>query len=283
MSLLTISAELPNLDTIISNLESAGSSGQKLPFTKEAIRAATVDVIQRTWIQYASGAYVTYSGGSFRINVVTGEYVRSIQDGVRFPNDLTGEVFTTSPHGESIEKGQRPRDMKQALLSSPKAKKGKNGSRYITIPFRHGTPGATTIPAMPRAVYNAARRLGYTRREQGLTGDARVYVWGGRYNQGVERDAQYGMRTHIGAHPGAGYQHKSGIYEGMVRMGRPGHSQYMTFRRVSDKSDPRSWMHPGTPPRPIREAVVENTKEEVLQLIRRGFELDLYFMGLGGS
>jgi hypothetical protein len=36
-------------------------------------------------------------------------------------------------------------------------------------------------------------------------------------------------------------------------------------------------------PRPIREAVIENTRDEALQLIRRGFEMDLYFMGIGGE
>lgn len=284
MSLLTIAADLPNLDTIITNLEEAeNASGRKLPYTKEAVRAATTDLIQRTWIQYASGAFVTYSGGTFRINTITGEYVRSIQDGLRFREDLTGEVFTTSPHGVIIEKGQRARDMKPGLLASPRAKTNKEGKRYITVPFRHGTPGTVGLPPMPKEVYSAAKNLAYSRREQGLSSSNKQYVWGGRYKQGVERDAQYGMRVHIAPHPGAGYQHRSGIYEGMVRMGKGRHTQYLTFRRVSENSDPRSWQHPGVPPRPIREAVIENTREEVLQLIRRGFEMDLYFLGLGGG
>jgi hypothetical protein len=68
----------------------------------------------------------------------------------------------------------------------------------------------------------------------------------------------------------------------MVKTGGKGHSQYLTFRRISDKSDPKSWQHPGVEARPISEAVAENTKQEALELIKQGFEMDLYFMMLGG-
>ena len=46
-----------------------------------------------------------------------------------------------------------------------------------------------------------------------------------------------------------GYQHKTNKYNGMVRIvksyQKATQSQYMTFRRVSDRSDPLSWWHPG--------------------------------------
>jgi len=272
MSLLTIAADLPDIDRILQAVEKAQQG--KLQFTREAVRAATTDVVQRTWIQYAQGAPVMYSGGTFRINTITGQYVRSIQDGIRFRDDLTGEVFSTSYHGKLIEDGQPPRDMKPKMLASPKAKEGKDGKKYITVPFRHGTPGAVTMPAMPKNVYNQVKRLGYSRRNGGL--DTKQYTWGGRLG-----NSALGQRSHSGDHPGAGYTWRTGQYSGMVRVGQPGHSQYLTFRRLSENSDPKSWRFPGVKPRKIREAVVENTREEVLALIRRGFEMDLYFMGLG--
>lgn len=281
MSLLSISADLPNLDGVIKAVEKAQKGS--LRYAKDAVRDA-MNVVQNTWIQYASGATVSYSGGTFTVNVVSGQYLRSIQNGVRWLDDLTGEVFSDSPHGAVIEDGSPPRDMKEALLGSPKAKQGKNG-RYITVPFRHGTPGAVGIQSMPQHIYSGAKNLGYSRRNGFLkslfTGSK--YTWGGKFSEGKPKDQQTGMRAHNAPHPGAGYQHRVGIYEGMVKMGRKNHSQYMTFRRVSENSDPKSWMFPGVKPRPIREAVVENTREEVLQLIRRGFEMDLYFMGLGGD
>lgn len=291
MTLMSITAELPNLDTIIRAVNNA-ATGNGLKFTSEAVHAATTDVVQRTWIDYASGQDVTYSGGTFRINRVTGAYVRSIQDGIRFPGDLVGEVFSTSEHGRAIETGSPARDMKASMLSSPKAKTGKDGKKYITVGFRHGTPGSTTMQAMPANVHSAVKNMAYSRRNDALqSGGSESFTWGGRY----KGDAT-GQRSHISPHPGGGklqapghtgggggYTWKSGLHQGMVRMGKPGHSQYMTFRRISENSDPRSWQRPASPPRPIREAVVENTRETVLALIRRGFEMDLYFMGLGGE
>lgn len=278
MSLISINANLPNLDSVIQAVERAGKG--ELPYTKNAVRSATTDLVQRTWIQYASGARVSYSGGTFHVQVVTGDYIRSIQNGLRFPEDLTGEVFTTSSHASSIEDGQPPRDMKPGLLSSPKAKTNADGGKYITVPFRHGTPGTTSMPAMPKGIYNQAQKLGFSRRNNALVAffTGRQYKWNGSLKEELT-----GQRSHIKPHAGQGYTWKSGQFEGMVKMGKGRHSQYLTFRRVSTNSDPQSWMHPGVKPRPIRDAVVENTQEEVLALIRQGFEMDLYFMGLGGD
>jgi hypothetical protein len=277
MSILTISADLPNLENVIKAVEAAGRG--ELPYTKEAVRAAITDVVQRTWIEYASGVTVTYSGGSFVVHVVSGEYVRSIQEGLRMVDDLTGEVVTTSAHGAIIEDGIKPYDMKQKLLQSPSAHVGKNGSRYITVPFRHGTPGARTMPAMPKQVYKEAKKLGYSRKNNALNAlfTGRKYSWGGKLENTSE-----GQRSKILPN-GQRYTWKTGLFNGMVRMGKQGHSQYMTFRRVSTNSDPNSWYYPGVPARRIREAVIENTRDEVLQLIRNGFDMDLYFMGLGGD
>lgn len=279
MSLISISADLPNLDGVIQAVQRAGGK-DGLPYTKSAVRSATTDLIQRTWIEYASGVTVTYSGGTFKINVVTGDYIRSIEDGVRFPEDLTGEVFTTSPHGQIIEDGITPFDMKEKILRSPKAKTGKDGSKYITVPFRHGTPGTSGLQAMPKNVYAQAQKLGFSRR-RGFLGrliTRQTYKWGDRLPSSSQ-----GQRSHIKPHPGAGYTWSTGQYSGMVRMGKSNQTQYITFRRISTNSADSSWQHPGVKPRPIREAVMENTRDDVLKLIRRGFETDLMMMGLGGD
>lgn len=276
MSLLTINADLPNFDNILTAVERAGKG--ELPHTKNAVKSATVDLVQRTWIEYASGVTVSYSGGTFRVKSVSGEYVRSIQEGIRFLDDFTGEVFTTSPVASIIEDGQSPYDMKPGLLASPKAKINKDGKRWITVPFRHGTPGSTTMQAMPKDVHTQAKKLGFSRRNNALKAafTGRKYTWNGSLKENSS-----GQRSHVAPHSGAGYTWKNGQYAGMVKMGKKNHAQYLTFRRVSENSDPQSWQHPGTPPRPIREAVIENTRDDVLALIRRGFEMDLYMMGLG--
>lgn len=278
MSLLTIGADLPNLDNILRAVERAGKG--ELPYTKDAVRSATVDLVQRTWIEYASGVQVSYSGGTFRVQSVTGEYMRSIQDGLRFPEDLTGEVFTTSPQASIIEDGIKAYDMKPGLLSSPKAKTNQDGKKWITVPYRHGTPGTVGMASMPPNVYQMAQKLGFSRRNNAIKAffTGRKYTWNGKLSESAQ-----GQRSHFGSHSGSGYTWKTGQFSGMVKMGSKGHSQYLTFRRVSENSDPNSWQHPGVKPRPIREAVVENTRDEALAIIRRGFEMDLYFMGLGGE
>lgn len=278
MSLLTINADLPNFDNILTAVEKAGKGD--LPHTKNAVKSATVDLVQRTWIEYASGVTVTYSGGTFRVNSVSGEYVRSIQDGLRFPDDFTGEVFTTAPQASIIEDGVPAYDMKPGLLASPKAKTNMDGKKWITVPFRHGTPGTKTMQAMPKDVHRQAQKLGFSRRNNAIKAlfTGRKYTWNGRLAESAE-----GKRSHVAPHTGAGYTWKTGQFSGMVKMGKAKHSQYLTFRRVSENSDPQSWQHPGTPPRPIREAVIENTRKDVLELIRRGFEMDLYMMGMGGD
>lgn len=281
-SLITLGAALPDLTKVLNALEKTKTQGG-LPYTKEAVRTATTTVVQQKWIEFASGTSVTYQGGTFTVHVVSGQYLRSIQSGLHFPEDLTGEVSSTCPYADIIESGQPPRDMKESLLNSPKAKIGKNGKRYITVPMRHGIPGSQGIPPMPKQIYQQVKSLapsrqnGFMRKAWGLvtTGKIKKYSWGGRFGN----DAT-GQTSHISPHPGAGYTQKTGRYSGMVKMGQKGHSQYLTFRRVSDNSDPRSWQFPGVKPKPIRQAVVEHTKDDVLQLIRTGFEMDLYFIGL---
>jgi hypothetical protein len=276
MSILTISADLPNLESIIKSVSEA-SQGH-LKFTEEAVRTALTDVIQRTWIEYASGVQVHYSGGSFVVHTVSGEYVRSIAEGLKMDGNLSGEIVTTSPHGAIVEDGIKAYDMKVGLLNSPKAKTGKGGSLYITVPFRHGTPGTATMPSMSRGAYKDAKKLGYSRRNNALTsGMGTQYTWGGRLKNTSE-----GKRSKI-ISKNRNYTWKTGLFSGMVKMGKRNHTQYMTFRRVSANSDPNSWQFPDVPARPIRVAVIENTREEVLQLIRNGFEMDLYFMGIGGD
>jgi hypothetical protein len=250
---------------------------------QEAVKTAT-EYVQQTWIKYASGVQVQYSGGTFKIKVVTGEYIRSIANGLNYPamgDKFTGEVFTLSPHGRIVESGIKPFDMKAGLLSSAKAKTGKDGKRYITITFRHNTPGSeATAQAMPERIYADAKNLMYSRKNGMIrkwwTGQN--YTWGDRL--GKSADGQQTKLTNQGGRgyrgsQGDSYTWTTGRYSGMVKMGKTRHSQYLTFRRVSENSPASAFQHPGVEPRPIREAVVQSTQKEVIELIRSGFELDL--------
>lgn len=261
---LGIRADFPNMNHILDELE---KMGRDLPYTQEAVKTST-EVVQRRWIEYASGARVVYSGGSFVVKSVSGEYMRSIVDGLSYPalgDKLTGEVTSLSKHGRIIEEGIKPFDMKTTHLNGAKTKTGKDGSRYVTVPFRHSTPGnSVAANAMPEQVYQNAKTLATSRKNGVIRSwyDKNQYSWGGRLpsSKGGQREKPHWS---------------TGRYTGMVKMGLSGHSQYLTFRRISENSPPEAWLHPGKEPRPVTEAVVENSRDEVIDLIRTGFELDL--------
>jgi hypothetical protein len=272
--------------------EAVAAIGLKnLPNTARAVEQATL-LVQRLWMQAASGAEVSYHGQSFTVKRRSGAYARSIADGLEYPADgdpLTGRVSADTPYAEAIEKGVAAHDMKPALLGGPRARLAKDGTRYAIVPFRHNTPGAgATGQAMPVDVYQRARKLDFTavtghrpdRNPRGETVQRAVYRHGGQLRmRGVGHVEEY-QRSRIGP-PEHRYTHQSSIYSGMVKTGAKGQAGYMTFRVVSERSPENAWWHPGTPPRPISEAVAQMAEKDVTELIRQGFEKDMELLAGG--
>ena len=63
---------------------------------------------------------------------------------------------------------------------------------------------------------------------------------------------------HINQRSSVGYSHKHSIYEGLHRRDissteKENRGGYFTFRRVSDKSEANSWIHPGFEPLKLME------------------------------
>lgn len=142
---------------------------------------------------------------------------------------LNGDSFSGAVelHGKlpnMLEKGFSAFDMKTGFKNSPRATHTQSGGWYLTIPIRHSTPGAFMYgKPMPKDIYTQAKKL---------------------------KNGKSLAVPGAGAKSWTGYQHKSSIYDGLTRIvksysGGTKQSQYLTFRRVSDKSDPQSWMHPG--------------------------------------
>lgn len=174
-----------------------------------------------------------------------------------------------------IEAGRGPWDMKPDLLNGPKSRPTVDGAgRYNTIPFRHYTPkkaggGASAIAIkmqMPDDVYKEARKL--VRSVSDGNG-------GIKWEKPLNWDAPPATSF-------TGYTHKSSIYHGMYKTGAPGHTNYMTFRRVSTPrivngktkgSDPLSWWHPAVAPNSIIQAVYDfclpKVTENLLKLVER--------------
>lgn len=148
------------------------------------------------------------------------------KDSVQFPyngNSNEGAVILKGKLPNMIEDGYAPFDMKDGFALSSKKKPTKSGGWELTIPIRHGTPKTFEWgKPMEKEIYAQAKKL----KHLGSLSikDGQVTSW-------------------------AGYQHKNNVYDGLTRVikdyGGTKQSQYVTFRKVTDKSEPNSWMHPG--------------------------------------
>ncbi|BAK52957.1 hypothetical protein F373_gp145 [Bacillus phage SP-10] len=147
-----------------------------------------------------------------------------------FPDEFTGVLTLRGQWANMLEEGFPAFDMKSGFSHARNVKQKKDGGWYMTVPFRHRTPNtagsAVGGRAMPDDIYSHARAMrGQSPR---LAGTEDKYPAGKSWT---------------------GYQHKNGIYEGLTKnrkkYERAVQNSYYTFRRVSDKSDPSSWKHPG--------------------------------------
>jgi hypothetical protein len=197
-------------------------------------------------------------------HVSTGSYMGYLtrDQAVVYPNngnELSLGIVNHAPHAKVLEDGHPGFHLPDAIhWPTPKSKVAKDGHYYLTIPFRHYTPGdesggSTTHrerATMPAAVYRAAKMLG--------TGeDAKAKARLARFDFRVTR--HYGLMAQqfqtfprIGSSgaisefqrmrmEGRGYTWKAGKFAGMVRktqqMGNGGlSSTYTTFRTLKDNS-----------------------------------------------
>jgi len=250
-------------------------------YSEEQMLQGLSDAVERSimyvrglWVRNASGTTVSFDGKNFKVNRITGQYVASIQNGLIYPmkgNPYWGRVESNCPYAIYIEAGRRARsgqEVRQKMLQSSKAKTAKDGSRYITIPFRHGTPGAVTMKAMPKDVYEKAKNLGRPMR-----------IGGNLISGGSLNAPQIGRRTKITTpdRPFAPYTWRAGKYQGMKKMGKSGHSQYITFRRISSKTvaGNESWAQPAVSPRPVAQASARQALPHILEEIKRGLLEDM--------
>jgi hypothetical protein len=154
------------------------------------------------------------------------------------------------------------------MLASPKAKTNKAGEKYITVPFRFGTPDAigesdVFSSIMPEAVYEVASAEPTT-----------IPTVGGSKSAGLVVDklpVQYqkpNTRKEIKDSAGKilfkAYTHKGSIYEGITKNqdAATGQNTYNSFRRVSEKSDPDSWIHKGIEQYNLVSKALQNFNQE---------------------
>jgi hypothetical protein len=159
-----------------------------------------------------------------------------------------GSVVLTGWLPNAIEQGMDSYDLKEGMLSGPKARMGKNG-RYNIIPFSFGTPGALgenfTGGIMPSEIHQIVKSKPLVQNLGSRTISSRPLK---------ENEIPKSFRAPVAksvkmpeSKSVKNYQHKTSIYQGIRKMKDKvtGQNSYGSFRVVSDVSDPASWIHPG--------------------------------------
>ena len=144
---------------------------------------------------------------------------------------MSAMVFT-----KKLEEGVKSWSIKDALMASKKAKIGKDGVKYITVPFPVSTP-----------------------RKEGQGKMAAQF--GGR----EMTKAMYDIVKNGGKLPGGS---KIGDVDvsGLTKVNsQKFHSQYMMFRRVSEKST--GWVYKAIGPDPVLSEVKENVNKQISEVI----------------
>lgn len=143
----------------------------------------------------------------------------------------------------AVEQGISAFDQKSGFSRSNKKHPKKDGGWYLTIPFRFATPTAIAESSifsqiLPNKVYQVAKtELTNSKRQLTVSQLPKEFQ-----NLGIRPEVSNKGTTY------QAYQHKSPIFAGMQRIESEGsqkHGQYVTFRRVSDLSDPNAWIHTG--------------------------------------
>lgn len=173
----------------------------------------------------------------------------------------TEVVFGLAPGQDglalALEEGKAPFDMKPGFANSSKKKTSLSGGWYLTIPFRYATPDAVAESMvfqnrLPKEIYDIAKNNGGQPVKK---------------SQLPTQYAQLGQRKAIQTADAVipAYTHKAPQYQGLVRIDiastdKETRGGYFTFRRVSDKSDPLSWINPGFEPRKFMDRALDEAQ-----------------------
>lgn len=243
----------------------------------EAVLDEAASVVEETWKNAANGVATgpipAYNGPEFWRE----KYANSISVATRLNLPSIGlfkrVIIAADPVAIDIEYGRGPWDMKPMLLGGPNVKISKKGYKYNVIPFRQRSFGEGAgvgdhfgEKPMPKDIYEMAKRLG---EKEKLRGTEAQYP--PRLRE-ITMSLKTGKPLKLGP---VQYQHKAGIYEGMMKKGASGHTRYLTMRTVSEKSDPTSWVHHGFRPHGIAQAITNHIGEALREKLAEAAIADM--------
>lgn len=147
-----------------------------------------------------------------------------------------------------LEEGANAFDMKAGFEKSSKRHIKADGGWYLSIPFRTGIPttigeaNVFAVQSMPVAVHREAKKLEIS--SSGTSKGLKLSDLPKKYQAQQSRAAVSVIESNKTFEE---YKHKSSIYAGIVKKkdAVTGQNKYMSFRRVSDKSDPAAFIHTG--------------------------------------
>ena len=150
-----------------------------------------------------------------------------------------------------IENGAPAFDMKPGLLKSRKAHRSSGGGKYLHVPLALKTPGGgsrgPSPPVMPAPIYTSAAKLHFGQSMRKLPLKYENLGMMTRLSPNLAKWQHYTWKTspYVGVTKVRKYPDKKGPAGRLAG--------YKTFRTVSTKSDPSSWIHPGFRPRNLME------------------------------
>ena len=202
-------------------------------------------------------------------------YVNGLRQADSFEiGDLGGSVQATiqlvGVMPNNFEFGMGSFDMKTVRpgwLGGGKAKTAKDGSKYVIIPFRHSK--------------SADARFGYTGKAAGVTPDlkgqlrkvTKKYGLDKALTSSVGEIATRRVPRNAPVHPYLQGLQKTEYAQPTRSGGMKRSSTLTTFRVMSEKSAPDSWIHPGLRPLSLLQEVsawVDKDMERMVNIIMRG-------------
>lgn len=193
---------------------------------------------QNEWIQRAQS----------RLGTSREIYVNGLRQAESFKvtTGLFADSYEITLVGEmpnNFEYGMPAFDMKAVKpgwLGGSKSKVGKDGSRYVTIPFRHSTGNSPRFAYTGKAAAADMKTLlkkavkDYSMNRWGVGPGGAIPPTKRIPNNAPVHDYLKGLtrlEKAVSGRTSGGAQRRS--------------TQFMTWRRMSDKSAPSSWIHPG--------------------------------------
>jgi hypothetical protein len=249
------------------------TSGLAVEFglSKEQIQQLITDVITGITKRAAKRWELV---ASQELGSVRDMYVKSLIVGSEGPYIGYVMLVSKNPLPLMIELGTSAFDMKEGFGKSQKIKIKKGGGWYLTIPFRFATAGALGenqifSGKLPKKIDKLVKNLAP---EQSL----KIKDIPKEFQTLKTREKLLTPNKEFET-----YTHRTSIYEGIQKTKLPGsnrHTQYINFRRVSDKSDANSWIHPGFIAKNFKDKAIKSMDlfKEIDELVEEFLEKEGY-------